>query len=108
MIPLPEHLLDDFKLAKERAYNPNTLNKIFETAVLICGIKKKGRTLHCLRHSYALREYWRTRDIHHVQRRLGHSSVQITEEYLQYPDEYLEQVFGDSSTDRTIQTLITA
>ncbi|MCK4578377.1 MAG: site-specific integrase, partial [Candidatus Marinimicrobia bacterium] len=56
----------------------------------------KYYTLHCLRHTFALREYYRTGDIYHVKERLGHSAVAVTEVYLRFPQEYLGRVFGDS------------
>ena len=60
------------------------------------GIAPKGRSLHSLRHTFALREYYRTGDIYHVKERLGHSAVAVTEIYLRFPQQYLAGVFGSS------------
>lgn len=42
------------------------------------------KTLRCLRHSFAMRAYERTRDIRFVQRAIGHKSLTNTQIYLEY------------------------
>jgi len=44
-------------------------------------------TLHMLRHRFATRAYRATRNIRAVQRMLGHSSLAITERYLECDDD---------------------
>ena len=62
------------------------------------GIEPKGRSLHSLRHTFALREYYRTDDIYYVKGLLGHAHVTVTERYLKFTRENLEKVFGESVT----------
>ncbi len=69
------------------------------------GVEQKGRTLHSLRHTFALREYYRTGDIYQVKERLGHSAVAVTEVYLRFPQEYLERVFGSRITRQSTAEL---
>ncbi len=57
--------------------------------------KVTGKSLHSLRHTFALREYLRTRDIYHVQKALGHASVTTTEIYSRFNSQKLEQDFPD-------------
>ena len=92
---LPPVLLPDFLLATEDSYRPNTITQAFTAALRASGIEPKGRSLHSLRHTFALREYYRTGDIYYVKGLLGHSSVAVSERYLKFPQEYLEKVFGE-------------
>ena len=96
LVALPPELLDDFILATEHPYKPDSLSKAFLKAIRQSGIEQRGRSLHSLRHTFALREYYRTGDIYHVKERLGHSAVAVTEIYLRFPQQYLEGVFGSS------------
>jgi len=59
------------------------------------GAKITGKKFHCLRHTFALREYLRTRDIYHVQKCLGHSTITATEIYTRFNLQKLEQDFPD-------------
>ena len=75
---------------------PNTLTQAFTRALRKAKIEPKGRSLHSLRHTFALQEYFRTGDIYFVKQALGHSHVTIAERYLKFPLDYLKQVFGDT------------
>jgi len=68
-------------------------------------VEQRGRSLHSLRHTFALREYYRTGDIYHVKERLGHSAVAVTEIYLRFPQQYLKGVFGSSVTQQSTAEL---
>ena len=98
LVAFPPELIPDFLLAMDKPYKPNTLTQLFKRAISTAGIDQKGRSLHSLRHTFALREYYRTGDIYYVKGLLGHSHVTITERYLKFPIEYLAKVFGDSVT----------
>ena len=96
LVALPPELLDDFILATEHPYKPDSLSKAFLQAIRQSKVEQRGRSLHSLRHTFALREYYRTGDIYFVKERLGHSAVAVTEIYLRFPQQYLEGVFGSS------------
>ena len=53
--------------------------KQFKKACRHLGIK--GKTLHSLRHTYAVRRWAITGDIKMVSQEIGHSSVMMTEKY---------------------------
>ena len=89
---------DQSLLATEYPYSPNTLTQVFTKAIRGSGIEPKGRSLYSLRHTFVLQEYFRTGDIYFVKQALGHSHVTITERYLKFPTDYLQQVFGESIT----------
>ena len=96
MVPLAPKLIPLYYLATEEAYQPDSISKAFLAAMRKAEIEPQGRSLHSLRHSYALREYYRTGDIYFVKQQLGHSNISVTECYLRYPQEYLQRVFGES------------
>ena len=94
LVRIPPDRIPDFTLATEHPYHPDFISHAFTKAVKAAGISPNGRSLHSLRHTFALREYARTRDIYYVKGLLGHSSVVVTEIYTRFPEKYLEQVFG--------------
>ena len=52
-------------------------------------------TPHWIRHTYALRMYFKTRDIHKVQLLLGHTSLKETVRYTKIPDNLMKKFIGD-------------
>ena len=98
LVALPMELLPEFELIADSPYHPDSIGRAFRTAIIAAGIEPKGRSLHSLRHTFALREYYRTGDIYYVKGLLGHAHVTVTERYLKFPREYLEKVFGESVT----------
>ena len=56
--------------------------KQFKRACRHLGIK--GKTLHSLRHTYAVRRWAITGDIKMVSQEIGHSSVVMTEKYAKF------------------------
>ena len=96
LVALPPALVEEYLLATEHPYRPNTLTQAFTKAIRTAGVQQKGRSLHSLRHTFTLQEYFRTGDIYFVKQALGHSHVTITERYLKFPIDYLQQVFGDT------------
>ena len=55
--------------------------------------KDDTHTLHCLRHTFAVRRYLETRDIYLVKTELGHTSVVTTEKYANFDIRKLEEDF---------------
>ena len=58
-----------------------------------CFIKNDTRSLHDLRHTFAVMRYLETRDIYQVSKELGHSSVKMTEKYTTFNTRKLEEDF---------------
>jgi len=61
------------------------------------GIEEKK--LHSLRHTYALREYLKKRDLYAVAKKLGHSSLSVTQGYAAFSMRRLAEDFPDIITD---------
>lgn len=51
-----------------------------------------GKTLHCFRHTFAVRKWQETGDIYKVKELLGHTTVSVTERYTRFPKEYIKQI----------------
>lgn len=103
LVRISPDLIPDILLALDRPYKSGSVSQSFLRAIRKAGLPKNGRSLYCLRHTFAVREYARTRDIYYVKRLLGHSTVTTTEKYAAYPEEYLRQVFGNQ--DPVVQAI---
>ena len=82
-----------YDFARDDPYSTDYITHKFKKACDDAGIK--GYSLHSLRHTFALRKLLETNNISIVKELLGHSSVQVSEIYTQFPMEYLTQVFKD-------------
>ena len=72
----------------------DNITKAFANVCKSIGIYDEGKTnLHCLRHTFAVREYLRCRDIFKVCQLLHHTSVTTTEKYARLNINRLEQDF---------------
>lgn len=65
---------------------------------------KTKRSFHSLRHTFAVKTYFNTRDIYHVKNLLGHYSVIITEIYATFNIEQLNIDFGNGEIETLIQS----
>ena len=55
----------------------------------------KGKSLHCLRHTFAVRRYLETKDIYGVAKELGHSNVTTSQIYTKFNRKKLAYHFPD-------------
>jgi len=70
------------------------IGKKFTDACKTIGIyESKKTTLHCLRHTFAVKKYLETRDIYEVCKRLNHDSIKTTQIYSKFSWKRLEQDF---------------
>ena len=101
IIPIPIENIPDYEIAKNCVISDSRISHIFSDICRQVGLK--GKTLHCLRHTFALRKLLETNNISIVKELLGHCNVQVTEIYTQFPRDFLVQVFKDISiVDRFI------
>ena len=91
IIPIPLERIPDYDLAIQSDLSPSRISHIFSDICIKAGLK--GKTLHCLRHTFALSKLLELNNISLVKELLGHSSVQVTEIYTQFPKPFLKQVF---------------
>ncbi len=103
-----EHLAKGSKMVTFKS----KLTKKFTDACKKLGIyESKKTTLHCLRHTFAVKKYLETRDIYEVCKRLNHDKLSTTLIYSKFSWKRLEQDFpsllrtqaknGNSETDKS-------
>lgn len=102
IVPIPEILINDYMVAKEADYHTDRITKSFTAAKRNAKIKG-NKTLHSLRHTFALRMLVELGDIYLVKKLLGHSTVTVTEVYTKFPIEYLKDVFDLKVSENQIQ-----
>ena len=103
IVPIPPEIVNDFKLAKFapykhdpnkcEPYKPNYISKTFTKLRRKAGIK--GKSIHSLRHTFALRKLLELGNIYLVSQLLGHQDVKTTQVYLEFPNGYIKDVFSD-------------
>jgi len=100
-IPVDAETIRQYQIAKVGHYHPDTISDKFRQIVKELGLyhTRSGdkRSFHCLRHTFAVRTYYLTRDIYRVKSLLGHSSVTTTEIYANFDISMLEQDFGQEA-----------
>ena len=100
IIPIPVVNIPDYERAKHLNYSTSWISHSFSEACKNAGLK--GKTIHALRHTFALRKLVETNNISMVKELLGHSSVKVTEIYTQFPKEFLVQIFKDQHINQDV------
>lgn len=94
IIPIPLEVVNDFKTAIDGGiYKPDRISKTFSKLRNKANISS-NKSLHSLRHTFALRKLLELGNIYLVKEMLGHSSVTTTQIYLDFPDGYIKDVLG--------------
>jgi len=93
IIPIPFQNVKDYQIATTDPYSLSFITHSFSKACKAAGVT--GKTLHALRHTFALRKLIETNNIQLVKELLGHSSVTVTEIYTAFPKDFLAQIFRD-------------
>jgi len=62
-------------------WTPAAIQQAVKKYLKHLGLYERGKSVHALRHSYAVELYRQSRDLRAVQKQLGHSSVQNTQIY---------------------------
>ena len=93
IIPIPFQNIKDYQIATTDPYSLSFITHSFSRACKTAGVT--GKTLHALRHTFALRKLIETNNISLVKELLGHSSVTVTEIYTAFPKDFLAQIFKD-------------
>jgi len=74
------------------------ISHLFKMVLKELGLDKtpdgSRRCFHCLRHTFAVRTYYQTKDIYAVCKLLGHHSVTVTEVYSEFDMKQLARDFG--------------
>ena len=100
IIAIPKDNISDYDIAKELNYNRHYISHKFTYYAKLAGIE--GRSLHSLRHTFALNTLLKCNNIQLVKEALGHSTVSMTEVYLKFPTDYLKQVFSNQQENQNV------
>ena len=83
LVPIPPDLIPDILLALDRPYKSGSVSRSFLRAIRKAGIPKNGRSLYCLRHTFATFLLKASNNnLKLVQTQLGHASIKTTQVYL--------------------------
>jgi site-specific recombinase XerD len=93
IIPISDEYIADYDLATSPTLESGYISKSFRKYADSVGINDK--TLHSLRHTFALKTLMETNNIYYVKNQLGHTSVTTTEIYLKFPENYIKQIFKE-------------
>ena len=97
-IPIDEETEKHYRIAKEGKYRDDTISSKFKEILVKLNLYETRhgdtRHFHNLRHTFAVRKYYETRDIYRVKVLLGHSSVKTSEKYAQFDISQLDQDFN--------------
>ena len=82
----------------------NNFTKVFKK---VCDDVGLDYNFHCLRHTFAVRRYYSTKDIYLVSKELGHTSVLTTEKYAQFNPNRLAEWFPSLIKEPKLRVLET-
>jgi len=94
LVPLPAEFIEDYEIATNDPYLPEYITRQFTKFREDAGVAE-GKTLHSLRHTFAASTLIRTNNPFVVKSILGHASLQTTEIYLQFPEDYLKEMLTE-------------
>jgi len=86
---------------RRQGADPTTHSHMYFTRQFKAACRKngiKGKRLHSLRHTYALRAFLKERDLYSVAKKMGHSSLSVTMTYASFSMRRLAEDFPDIIT----------
>ena len=69
---------------------PQAIQQVVKKYLKVLGLYESGKSVHALRHSYAVHLYRRSRDLRAIQKQLGHASIQTTQIYTDVSKEDIQ------------------
>jgi len=97
-IPISPEIAEIYTHCKQGKYIDGTLSKKFKKVLVDTGLyylpSGDKRTFHCLRHTFAVKTYYDTKDIYRVSKLLGHIKVTTTQIYAEFDNVQLGSDFG--------------
>ncbi len=85
---------DDYLFVGQRGpWKPSAIQQAVKKYLRQLGLYESGKSVHALRHSYAVELYRRERDLRAVQKQLGHASISTTMIYADVlPEDIQDQI----------------
>jgi len=104
-IPITSETAFYFDFSKNQSVSDAHVSRMFTDVLKDLGLYELPgggkRSFHCLRHTFACRKYFETKDIYYVCKLLGHHSVTVTEIYARFSIDKLNQDFGSSNISQS-------
>jgi integrase/recombinase XerD len=91
MIPISADLIPHYQIAMDSPYKPNSITHAFRSYADDAEISS-DKSLHSLRHTFALRSLVETNNIVFVKDLLGHQDIKTTMIYTKYPADFLMKI----------------
>lgn len=83
---------DDHVFMGQRGpWTSQAVQQIVKKYLKALGLYENGKSVHALRHSYAVQLYKQEKDLRAVQKQLGHSSIQTTQIYADVTKEDIQE-----------------
>lgn len=83
---------DDHLFMGQRGnWTSQAVQQVVKKYLKVLGLYKNGKSVHALRHSYAVQYYHKNRDLRGLQKQLGHSSIQTTTIYADVTKEDIQE-----------------
>ena len=84
---------DDHLIIGQRGpWTSQAIQQLVKKHLKSLGLYESGKSVHALRHSYAVHLYRRSKDLRAVQKQLGHASVQTTQIYTDVTKEDIQDL----------------
>ncbi len=72
---------DHLFIGQRGPWTSQAIQQVVKKYLKALGLYERGKSVHALRHSYAVNLYRKQKDLRAVQKQLGHSSIQTTQVY---------------------------
>jgi len=82
---------DHLFIGQRRFWTDQAIRQFIKKYLRQLGLYENGKSVHALRHSYAVQLYKKEKDLRAVQKQLGHSSIQTTQIYADVTKEDIQQ-----------------
>lgn len=100
IIPISDELILHYEIAMDHPYRPHSITHAFRKYADKAKLPPE-KTLHSMRHTYALRMLQETKDIYTVKVLLGHAEIKTTEIYAKFPPEYIAEMLKTDPESKT-------
>ena len=107
MIPISADLIPHYVVAMDKPYKPDSITHAFRSYADDAEISK-DKSLHSLRHTFALRSLVETNNIMYVKDLLGHQDVKTTMIYTKFPPDFLVKMFKPKAKKASSQIIAQA
>ncbi|MCG2716472.1 MAG: site-specific integrase, partial [Candidatus Marinimicrobia bacterium] len=101
-IPVDAETAYYYEFSKKQKLTDNHISRLFKDILEDLNLYRLPdggkRSFHCLRHTFAVKTYYETRDIYYVCKLLGHHSVVMTEIYARFSMDKLQLDFCNSES----------